>query len=792
MKMSAAPETSTGSFLAVNAATREPCRLAMQDLYLTGKILPVGARLIVRHVFESAEKGPLEVVYSLGLPRDAALRRFRVVGEGFSVRSELRPTEEARETYEQALEEGHLGVLAQQYGDGVVNLNLGNVRPGEKVRVYLELVAGVESRDNGFRFRFPFALAPTYHAWAKAVAVRPGEGEMELPPDEFGDVLLPAWVEDPTALHRVGFDLSVSLPGPAAEIASPSHLLRVLNGTGPHTRVLLATGGDIPDRDLILDVGFKDTAPQVFSGVDNAGKGRFVAIIPSTQFGESPRQPARVAFVLDRSGSMQGVPMQQALQAVKACLGALSEEDEFGIVAFDNVVECFRREVVPATSQNREEASRFLDGIDARGGTELLAGTNAAAMMLAGGGDIFLLTDGQVGGTEAIVQQAKRSGIRVHCLGIGSASQDRLLSLLARETGGVSRFVTPRERVDMEAVELFAAAGRPVASDVAIEAKSLKATISPAPASTVFAGSPLVVSGTTAGEAEGALQIGWQADGNARELSVPLRVAKDGLGEVLGLLQDARMITDLEMQMEPGEVWGAGKRRESRVRRALEKLSLECGLTCPLTALVAVVEREGDMPGDVPKTVVVPVGMPQDVMFRSYFDGSSVPFVLAHALPQPVDYESGLRCLRRFDHALLRPRTTRERHPQPERDSVKNLLLELAGMLEPNGGLPGDTEEDRVIATVTLLLLFNAEGHTTQRGAFAPHVRRLVAYLEAADLSAFTEKQCNAIAGVLEAVMQGDGIAGNWRELARSYPRKGRIAVKKFWASLEKAQRYKR
>jgi len=168
----------------------------MQDLYLTGKILPVGARLIVRHVFESAEKGPLEVVYSFGLPRDAALRRFRVIGEGFSVRSELRPTEEARETYEQALEEGHLGVLA-----------------------------------------------PTYHAWAKAVAVRPGEGEMELPPDEFGDVLLPAWVEDPTALHRVGFDLSVSLPGPAAEIASPSHLLRVLNGTGPHTRVLLATGG---------------------------------------------------------------------------------------------------------------------------------------------------------------------------------------------------------------------------------------------------------------------------------------------------------------------------------------------------------------------------------------------------------------------------------------------------------------------------------------------------------------------------------------------------------------------
>ena len=36
-------------------------------------------------------------------------------------------------------------------------------------------------------------------------------------------------------------------------------------------------------------------------------------------------------------------------------------------------------------------------------------------------------------------------------------------------------------------------------------------------------------------------------------------------------------------------------------------------------ALVAVVERAGDRAGDVPKTVVVPVGMPQDTAFGAYF-----------------------------------------------------------------------------------------------------------------------------------------------------------------------------
>ena len=53
-----------------------------------------------------------------------------------------------------------------------------------------------------------------------------------------------------------------------------------------------------------------------------------------------------------------------------------------------------------------------------------------------------LMTDGQVSGTEAILARARTTNTRLHCLGIGSASQDRFLALLARESGvsaGLSR-----------------------------------------------------------------------------------------------------------------------------------------------------------------------------------------------------------------------------------------------------------------------------------------------------------------------------------------------------------------
>ena len=82
-------------FMPVKSKTGRVIKLAMQDVFLTGKILAVGARLFVRHTFKSGEKKPLEVIYTFILPRDAALRRFRIKGEGFDVKSQLKPLKEA-------------------------------------------------------------------------------------------------------------------------------------------------------------------------------------------------------------------------------------------------------------------------------------------------------------------------------------------------------------------------------------------------------------------------------------------------------------------------------------------------------------------------------------------------------------------------------------------------------------------------------------------------------------------------------------------------------------------------
>jgi len=720
--MNPAPEPMR--FTPWNVEQDRPLRLAMQELRLAGEVLPVGARLVVRHVFRSAEAEPIEVVYPFPLPRDAALRRFRVEGEGFSVRSELRPAREAERGYEQAIDEGHLAAIARVHRDGIVNLAVGNLRPGETVAVVLELVAGVEARDDGFRFRFPFTLAPGYHPRAVAASPAPGAGEILLPEDEFDGLLLPEWRDWADGLHRVDLDLAVHLPGAGWSLASPSHDVETAppGEPGGTVRVRLPEGGTVPDRDLVLDARTARPEPVILAGTDPAGRGRFAAVIPSRALGEArDDRPRRVVFVLDRSGSMQGRPLAAARRALAACLAALREGDAFALVAFDTETERFAgpEGLLPATRENVEQGRRFLERIEAGGGTEILRGLARGAELLGeAGGDLLLVTDGQVHGTEEVVAGMARRGVRVHALGIGSAARDRFLEGLARATGGTSRAVGPREDVAAAVRELFAATGALVAEDLRVEVAGLPgARLDVPPPATVPAGIPLVVLGSVPGVGRGTLRLRFRGGSGAEETrELPLHVPAEGpLGETIALLAGARRIADLE----------AAAADLDGVRGELEAIGRDLGLASRAMSLVAVVAREGDMPGRPPVTRIVAVGLPEDVDGAAYF-----PLFEAHrALPAHRDqpslgfYLDASHLDGRPRHASLRPMELAHDRVGPR---IERFLEKVSRFPSPAELLRRGPE---LREAILLLRLLAATG--LGRGVLRHHERRLRQLLEA-------------------------------------------------------------
>lgn len=627
--------------------------------------------------------------------------------------------------YEGGIEEGHLSVLTEQYRDGYVSFNVGNIKPGEQVRVKLEIMAGVAVQDDSLRLRFPFTLAPVYHAKMRVATLDANNYELELPKEEFGDLILPSFSTDEKGLHRIGFKLEMALDSKIKTVSSPSHSISFTNGADGKSQVSLATAADIPNRDLILDVQLSDSFDDVFTEVDQEGQGHLLGIIASDKFGKPIGTSHQVVFVLDRSGSMEGVPIKQARSALLACIGALAPDDKVGCVAFDDCLTYYNPQLVPADNEHRDSLRDFIEKIEACGGTELLMALKAAHDMIKEeGGEIFLITDGQVGGTENIGALVRQWNIKIHILGIGSASQDRFLNLLARQTGGVSRFVSPAERVDLAALDLFASVHNSCALNVRVSAVNLKELkLEPTPAQTITRAVPLVIYGQCAAES-GELEITWQngTEHHSRRLKVDFSHATQA--DNLKLFRGARLLTDLDFIVEvihEDETNSKVQERSAQhLKNRMRRLSEEYGLASREMALVAVVERKGDMLDELPKTIVVPVGLPQFVEREAYW-GSDLAF-----FNNSPTASKGMSKTIRMAARFIEPRNPlyirKVRDPYDE-------LIKLSSIMKADGGLPGNDLNERIVKSAATLVLYAIACFSGEVN-LQPQLMRLQEFLE--------------------------------------------------------------
>lgn len=80
-----------------------------------------------------------------------------------------------------------------------------------------------------------------------------------------------------------------------------------------------------------------------------------------------------VVFLLDRSGSMYGKPIEDARQALFFALDSLKPEDSFNIVAFDHELTLFSSQMERATPNAIGWAREWaMTNCTARGGTDIL------------------------------------------------------------------------------------------------------------------------------------------------------------------------------------------------------------------------------------------------------------------------------------------------------------------------------------------------------------------------------------------------------------------------------------
>ncbi|GEM83689.1 MAG: hypothetical protein KatS3mg074_108 [Meiothermus sp.] len=162
---------------------------------------------------------------------------------------------------------------------------------------------------------------------------------------------------------------------------------------------------------------------------------------------ERPPLTPDLALVLDRSGSMVGPKLQEAKAAALALLDAFPERGRVAVVAYNHGVE--------VGGLDRKAARAYLEALKASGRTALHAGWRQGTLLL---GDrarprfLFLLSDGLANegltDLEALAQEAReaaQAGVYTLTLGFGEGYDRALLAGMAREGGGVHRYVAEGE-----------------------------------------------------------------------------------------------------------------------------------------------------------------------------------------------------------------------------------------------------------------------------------------------------------------------------------------------------------
>ena len=547
------------------------------------------ARTRLKQVFVNDGPDWVEGEYAFPLPEGAAVDRLKMqIGERV-IEGEIREREAARKEYESAKRDGRRASLVRQRRANLFTSSVANIAPGETIVIEIEYLETIRYEEGSFSLRVPTTLTPRYIA-GDPVPDRQGSGwspDTTRVPD--ASLVTPPVVER-AADHRLKLDARIDAGMPLELIASRYHPIRV-EDDGDAYRVRLAEGDMPMDHDLeLLWRPVKAAAPRalIFSEMLAAEPHLLVMLVPPDAADARAEAPAReLVFVVDTSGSMHGVSIEQARRALKLALNGLRSGDLFNVIQFNSIASALYPASVPASPDRIAAAQRYVDELAADGGTEMRP---ALELALTGRPSethlkqVVFITDGSVGNEAELFGfiEARLADARLFTVGIGSAPNGWFMSKAAEAGRGTHVTISALHEVEEKIGRLFRKLEKPELTDIRVEwPDSVEADAYPAVVPDLYAGEPVTlrVRLRRAPRPGDQLRISGTGPGGYWGAELPLAIASDAPG-VAALWARARigMLTDAERRGADPEA----------TRAAIVDTALAYRLVSLHTSLVAV------------------------------------------------------------------------------------------------------------------------------------------------------------------------------------------------------------
>ena len=260
------------------------------------------------------------------------------------------------------------------------------------------------------------------------------------------------------------------------DFASKSH--RILSAADPQLGKRIVTLGDgdhVPNKDFILAwrPAGKEPEARVITARDHGDDYLMLFVQPPADVAPAMVRPKEMVFLIDRSGSMWGEPLDTAKAVIVKALRKMGPDDTFQLIAFDSTTESMSPASLPNNAANIAAAERWLGTLRGGGGTEMLSGIRAALDQPYDPKRLRMVvfcTDGFIGNEKEIIDYigTMRGQSRVFGFGIGSSVNRYLVEGVARAGRGAAEIVRQGEPADEAVAQLYRRLDRPVLTDVAL------------------------------------------------------------------------------------------------------------------------------------------------------------------------------------------------------------------------------------------------------------------------------------------------------------------------------------
>lgn len=256
-----------------------------------------------------------------------------------------------------------------------------------------------------------------------------------------------------------------------------------------------------------------------------------------------PHLPKRLSLVVDRSGSMRGKPLREALHCVMHIAKHLTAQDQLSLVVYDDEVDV----MVPLASVTTlTPIQTAVDMVSSGGSTDLFAGWQRGAQELEGGNEqaisrVVLLSDGQANQGETRIHQIERHckawferGVSTTTVGLGRDFNEELMIAMAKAGGG-------QQYYGQTAEDLYDSFDQELALLQAMYLREIRAKLIPAPGVIVE-----VLSDAVTQHADGSYAMTDLAWGAESWFAVRLHISPGAEGSLRDLLAVSFTGTDLQ------------------------------------------------------------------------------------------------------------------------------------------------------------------------------------------------------------------------------------------------------